>query len=142
MVKPLKEQVPTSLGKRIAYLRERKGWTQKELARQAELSVTFLSEIENDKRNVSSDVLLRIANALGASLDFLLRGEEAAAREREPLLVPPDLARAAEEQGWSYAETAGVLQARNIVVARRSRSVQEDHWTKESWISFYERLFR
>ena len=65
------------LGERIAGLRDRKGWTQKTLADRAGCSVTYLSEIEGGKnRNVSSAKLLRIADELGASLDYLMRGVE------------------------------------------------------------------
>src|SRR6266849_438468 len=66
--------MPTSsdtLGKRIAALRERRGLLQKDLADRADLSVSFVSEIENDKRNIGTEALLRIAEVLGASLDYL-----------------------------------------------------------------------
>lgn len=136
---------PASLGERIAHLRERRNWTQRQLAEAADLSSTFLSEIENDRRNVGAAILLRIADALDASLDYLLRGEEQRPQLRKPVLVPPELQAAAEEQGWTFSQTAGLLQAQGVVAARRGgrpadeRPVRE--WTREQWIDFHRRLF-
>lgn len=136
---------PTSLGERISHLRERRNWTQRQLAEAAGLSSTFLSEIENDRRNVGAAILLRIADVLDASLDYLLRGDEDRPAVRKPVLVPPELQAAAEEQGWSYSQTAGLLQARGVVVARRGGQPGGDRpvrdWTREQWIDFHRRLF-
>jgi transcriptional regulator with XRE-family HTH domain len=137
------EDAAPELGKRITELRERRGWTQKQLAEKAGFSVAFLSEIENGKRNVSSAKLLRIADELGASLDYLMRGEQAEVRERRPVEVPPELDDAAREQGWSYEQTWAVLQARQLVRARRSPKGTEvpQQYSKEDWIDLYRRLF-
>jgi len=45
------------------------------LAETAAISKGFLSDVENNKRNISSEYLLRIANSLGTSVDYLLKGE-------------------------------------------------------------------
>lgn len=138
-------EIPSSLGQRIADLRERRGWTQRQLAEAADLSPTFLSEIENDRRNVGAAILLRIADALDASLDYLLRGEEEEPPLRRPVVVPPELSAAAEEQGWSYSQTLGVLQARRVVIARRGGVAIDERpmreWSREQWIEFHRRLF-
>lgn len=137
--------IPATLGKRVAQLRERRGWTQRELADAADLSPTFLSEIENDRRNVGSAILLRVADALDASLDYLMRGEEQPVGARQPVTVPAALSRAAEEQGWSYGQTLALLQARQVVVARRSGAAADElspqQWSRDQWVNFYERLF-
>lgn len=135
---------PNTLGKRIAELRERRGMLQKELAKQAGLSVSFLSEVENDRRVPGSETLLKIADVLGASLDYLLRGRSGPT-EAEPLTVPPSLQEAAEQEGWSYTLTADLLKAQKSVVARRTpngrgeRSLRE--WRKDDWIRLYRSLF-
>jgi transcriptional regulator with XRE-family HTH domain len=131
------------LGKRIAELRERCGWTQKQLADRAGMSVTFLSEVENGKRNLSSAKLLRIADELGASLDYLVRGKHVEARQRPPVSVPPELDDAAEEQGWSYPQTRALLQAQELIRARRSPGGADvpRTYTKRDWIDLYRRLF-
>lgn len=136
---------PGTLGKRVAQLRERRGWTQRHLANKARLSPTFVSEIENDKRNISSEVLLKLADALATSLDYLLRGESPPA-EREPDVFPPALAAAAEARGWSYAEALDTLKVRRTIVARCSergaieKSLQE--WTQKDWVKFHRSLFK
>lgn len=133
-----------SLGTRITDLRERRGWTQKKLSEEARLSVTFLSEVENGKRNIGSESLLRIADALGASLDFLLRGTEDQPQPRESLKVPPELALAADEQGWTFGRTADLLRTRQVVIARRSEGGSDASsatWSKEDWVRFHERVF-
>lgn len=63
-----------SIGSRIAALRKHGGWTQSEIAASSGVSVPYLSEIENDKRNPSAGLAAAIAEALGTSLDYLVRG--------------------------------------------------------------------
>lgn len=138
-------ETSVALGKRIAEFRDRVGMKQRELAERAELSTTFLSEIENGKRNVSSETLLRLANALGASLDYLLRGAELERSAREPVVVPSELDRAADEQGWSYGQAVALLQTKKMVQAKRSPGAQAEQ-TVESmsaadWVRFYSRVF-
>src|SRR5579864_997876 len=92
-------------GDRIRGIREARGMTQDRLAEEAKISKSFLSEVENNRRNVSSENLLRIANVLGASIDYLMRGETKERIRREPVIIPPELSQAAEELGLSYATT-------------------------------------
>jgi transcriptional regulator with XRE-family HTH domain len=135
---------PSGLGERIARLRERKGLTQKVLADRAGFSVTYLSEIESGKdRNVSSAKLLRIADELGASLDYLMRGVETAVRERRTVEIPPDLDQVAQEHGWTYHQTANLLQARQLIRARRTPTGKEvpEVYSAGDWVELYRRLF-
>jgi transcriptional regulator with XRE-family HTH domain len=133
-----------TLGRRLAECRDRKGWTQKELAQRAGISTAFLSEIENDRRGIGAEALLDLADALDASLDYLLRGEVQQQPVRKSLVIPPELAEAADELGWSTGHTMDLLRAREIVRARRSRGGDADRavhdLTKEDWIQFYDRL--
>src|SRR5262245_18843319 len=70
--------VPT-IGDRIKEVREKRQRTQKWLAKETGISKGFLSEVENNKGtgNIGADYVIRISNALGVSLDYLLRGEVA-----------------------------------------------------------------
>jgi transcriptional regulator with XRE-family HTH domain len=131
------------MGKRIADLREERGWTQKQLAERAGLSITFLSEVENGKRNVSYGKLLRIADELGTSMDYLARGVQSDPRPRPPVEFPPALSDAAEEQGWSYGETRALLQTRQLVRERRTPKGTESskEYTKQDWVDLHRRLF-
>ena len=112
---------PTSLGGRVRDCRKARGWTQKELAGDADISITFLSELENDHRAPGAGVLLRLADALGVSLDYLVRGvgdERPAPRSLE---LPVELAELADEEGWSFRELKDLLVYRDMVVARRTQ---------------------
>lgn len=137
--------VPPTLGRRIADQRERLGWTQKTLADKAQLSVTFLSEVENGHRTPGADGLLRLAEALGASLDYLMKGVLDPELPRRPLVLPPELAQVADEDGWSFGEASDLLKFQEMVVARRSRDGGDDagrHLTKEEWRRKYLLFFK
>jgi transcriptional regulator with XRE-family HTH domain len=128
-------------GDRIRAIREARGKTQDQLADDAKISKGFLSEVENNKRNISSENLLRIANVLGASLDYLLRGETKEQTHRQPVVIPSEMSQAAEELGLSYAQTLETLEAHNSVVARRS-SKDTKRLSVEEWKEFYRAIKR
>jgi len=109
-----------TVGDRIKKVREAKGWTQEKLADESKVSRGFLSEVEKRGKNISLDLLLRIANALGASVGYLATGEGEQLGERKPVVIPLELSQAAEELRLSYPETLDLLDAYNSVVARRS----------------------
>ena len=130
--------MPT-IGDRIKEVREVRGWTQERLAKETGISKGFLSEIENNKGtgNMGADYVLRIANALGVSLDYLMKGEDGREeRERAPVQIPRSLSEAAQQLALSYAETLSLLDAHQAVIARRAaRSLREptvDEW-KALW---------
>ena len=114
--------MPT-VGDRIREIREELGLTQDQLASRAGISKGFLSDVENNKRNLSSKNVLGIANAVGTSVDYLLRGATAEmAISQEPIVIPPELSRAAEELGLTYSQAIDVLEAHRSVIARRSHT--------------------
>jgi transcriptional regulator with XRE-family HTH domain len=123
--------MPT-VGDRIRAIREEMQINQERLAASAGLSKGFLSDVENNKRNISSENLLKIANVLGASVDYLLRGEAIDIGNPEPVIIPPELSQAAEELELSYAATIELLEAHKSVIARRSnkglRRFSVDDW--------------
>lgn len=130
--------MPT-IGDRIKEVREQRHWTQDKLAKETKISKGFLSEVENNKGtgNIGADYVLRIANALGVSLDYLLRGEVGEQeRAREPVTIPRSLSEAAQQLGLAYAETLTLLEAHQAVIARRrATSIREpnvDEW-KALW---------
>ncbi len=132
-----------ALGKRIAQLREDRGMTQKQLADLAGISVPFLSEVENGKRNVSMGKLLAIADELDTTTDYLARGTHSESRPRTIDKFPPELSHAAEEKGWSYAETKTLLQVRGLVLERRTPTGRKvpNNYTKQDWMALHQRLF-
>ena len=109
-----------TVGERIKQVRESKGWTQDRLADEAKISRGFLSEVEKHGKNISLDLLLRVANALGASVAYLATGEGSQPGEKKPVMIPRALSEAAEQLHLSYPETLDLLEAYNSVIARRS----------------------
>ena len=64
------------LGMRIRFLRSERGWSQEDLALEANINKNYLSDLENGRRNPSLDILERIANAFEISLSELFKGIE------------------------------------------------------------------
>ena len=64
------------LGMRIKFLRKSKGWSQEDLALEANVNKNYICDLENGRRNPSLDILERIAKALNISLSELFRGVE------------------------------------------------------------------
>lgn len=64
-----------NLGKRIKQERIKQGITQEQLAEKADISLNFMSLIENGK-NMSVQTLINIAKALEVSVDYLLSDYE------------------------------------------------------------------
>ena len=62
-----------ALAGRVTQARERKGWSQRELATRLGARHTTVNEIERGKRKwVRSDMLAKLARELGVSTDWLL----------------------------------------------------------------------
>lgn len=133
----LEEKMP-SVGDRIREIREAKKLTQDQLSDKAAMSKGFLSEIENGRRNVSSEYLLRIANVLGASVDYLLRGttDLPGTGHREPIVIPSELSEAAEMLNLSYTQTVELLEAHRSVIAKRSMKLSKP-FAKDDWIALH-----
>ena len=60
------------LGKRVIKLREQKGWTQAELARNCDKERQSIERLENGKINPSAYYLYEISEGLGISINELL----------------------------------------------------------------------
>ena len=63
------------VGRNIRTAREQRGLQQDALAHEASIHVTYLSGVENGRRNMTLNVLERIARALGISEAELVRRE-------------------------------------------------------------------
>lgn len=64
------------IGLRIKELRIQKRMSQATLAEHIDMSATFISHIEAAKKQASLESLVRIANALGVTVDHLLIGNQ------------------------------------------------------------------
>ena len=65
-----------AIGERIKELRVQKKLTQTDLAKLVKLSYIQIGRYETNKSNPSADVLHRLAAALDATTDFLMKGTE------------------------------------------------------------------
>jgi transcriptional regulator with XRE-family HTH domain len=126
-----------TVGERVKRIRQYLEWTQDRLAQESGLSKSFISEIENDKANMSGENLLRIANTLNTSLDYLMKGEpEPDSKQDRAVEIPPALSAMAEEQGLSYRSTVSLLKTQDAWLAKRS-SKEKKTMSKEDWLAVY-----
>ncbi|MDE6781616.1 MAG: helix-turn-helix domain-containing protein, partial [Ruminococcus sp.] len=61
-----------TLGQKIKHRREELGYTQVELARKTQTSQPYISRLEKDDFNPSTQMIISIAVTLGVSIDYLL----------------------------------------------------------------------
>ena len=69
------KELYTEIGKRIRHVRHNKGLSLDELAKKTGFAKSYLSQIENLKREPSISALSQIAHVLGVDVLFLLSGE-------------------------------------------------------------------
>ena len=65
-----------NLGIAILQLRKQQGLSQERLALEADIDRRYMSDVENGKRNISLDIIERIASRLGIEVCELLRYAE------------------------------------------------------------------
>ena len=65
------EDIKIRFGRRLRELRLEKGWSQETLANIAEIDRTYIPGIENGKRNVSIEVILKLSNAFEINISQL-----------------------------------------------------------------------
>ena len=64
------------IGNRIKLCRKAKNYTQEYLAEQIEVSPHYVYEIERGNKTMSLNILIRIANTLSVSTDYILFGQQ------------------------------------------------------------------
>ncbi len=128
-----------STGDRIKKIRDKRCWTLDKLAEESGISKGFLSDVENNKRDISSQNLLRIANALGASVDYLLRGDVVKNKEAASVVIPPELSQLSEKQNLSYNEILMVKDTHDAIIARRSNKDRKP-FSIDEWQQLYEAI--
>lgn len=62
------------LGKRIQYLRKRRGMSQEDLALECKINKNYLSDMERGTRNPTIKILEKVSKGLNISLEELFRG--------------------------------------------------------------------
>ena len=128
-----------TLGKRIKSTRLSKGLKAKELAKKAEISASYLSEVEKGISAISGERLLKIAKALEVSISFLMEEEAVDAGSKSDVRIPHALAKAGEELNLPFNSILALLEGHQSLFARRSSS-QEKEWQTEDWLEYYEKV--
>ena len=96
------------IGKRIAALRETKGWTTNRLANQCGLSQSFLRSVELGEKGISVESLSLLCDALGVSLKQFFDQPSGQDTEREALLRQVDRLTPIQRQALSvFGDPAG-----------------------------------
>ena len=133
-------QQTETVGQRINYVRTQQGLTLERLAQQAGLSKSFLWEVEQDRSGISGKRLLQVADALSASIEYLLRGGSIVETEKpRSIEIPTELSEVAQELGLSYQQTLALLQVDRTIIAYRSGK-RRGRKNKEDWRSLYRDL--
>ena len=129
---------PGTVGERLRHVRTQRGLSLDALADQSGVSKSFLWGVENDKSGISGERLLQVANVLGASLDYLLKGERTPGMEQpRSVEIPRELGELAEERHLTYRQTLALLEINGSIVARR-RGGGRPQMTKHDWERLYE----
>lgn len=66
------------LADNLRALRAERGWSQEDLALEAELHRTFVAHVERGSRNISLDNIAKLARALGVQVYVLLLPQRSA----------------------------------------------------------------
>lgn len=61
-----------ALGNRLRQERHKMHWTQEKLAEKIEVSDAYIGQIERGERSLSLETLVKLANQLGVTVDYLL----------------------------------------------------------------------
>ena len=133
-------QQTETVGQRINYVRTQQGLSLERLAQQAGLSKSFLWEVEQDRSGISGNRLLQVADALHASVEYLLRGgSNTEIEEPRSVEIPTELSEVAQELGLTYQQTLILLQVDRTILAYRSgkRRIRKN---KDDWRSLYRDL--
>jgi transcriptional regulator with XRE-family HTH domain len=74
---PVRDKTLYAFGRNVSRIRGEKNFSQDKLAEKANLDRTYLSGIERGVRNPGIKTVLRVARALGVTVDQLCKGVDA-----------------------------------------------------------------
>lgn len=66
--------IRVQFGMRLKYLRQKKGWSQEDLALESHVNKNYISDLENGRRNPTLEIMERLSIALGITLSELTKG--------------------------------------------------------------------
>ena len=107
---------PKVIGSRILECRKKLKYSREKLAEAADVSNSFLAEVEHGTKNFSVPVLARLCKALGVSADHLLFGRENAPDTSGILQmlsgIDPQYLQCLEELLAAYIKTITIAESR------------------------------
>jgi len=110
------------VGTRIKGLRKEKKITLKELAEKTDISISFLSDIENQRSNPSLERLEEIAKALNTTIAYLMGETPTVDDELLVVLSDPDLRVAFEDwESWTDEEKRDLLEFIEFKKSKRNK---------------------
>lgn len=65
-----------AIGDNIKKIRKEKGYTQQQFAKEINISQSYLSDLENDRKNISTKTLELLSEKLDVSMNYLTTGEK------------------------------------------------------------------
>ena len=66
--------IRVQFGMRLKYLRQKKGWSQEDLALESHVNKNYISDLENGRGNPTLEIMERLSIALGITLSELTKG--------------------------------------------------------------------
>lgn len=72
------QELRLAVGERVRNYRVSNSYTQADFAKKIDISVNFLSEIENGKKGMSQETLYKLCEYFDLSADYILFGKHAA----------------------------------------------------------------
>jgi transcriptional regulator with XRE-family HTH domain len=101
------------MGPRVRRLRKQRGWTQEELAEKVSVAVLTVGEWERENQAPATANLMKLSEALGVPVHYLLYGEAGVYREAvEQIADIIDRVLTSPPAGVGRAEAAAVAAAK------------------------------
>ena len=104
-----------ALGSRLKQLRKQKRWSQKELAGKVDLRFQQLNKYESGLNIPPAEMLVRLADALGTSVDYLLTGNP---MEDSPLASSRLFQRFKTLEGMSPSDQEAIITLIDAVIVK------------------------
>lgn len=82
----LPESTRIAMGDRIRHARQKSGLTQSEFSEEIDISVNFLSEIENGKKGFSGETLYNICHKFNVSADYILLNDNKSEQDMNTMI--------------------------------------------------------
>lgn len=110
------ENLRKAFGTRVKQLRKQKDWSQKRLANQIDIRYQLLNKYEGGQHIPPVETLIKLAEALGTTIDFLLTGNPS---EEITLNNPALLKRFKELESFNREDQETVVKVIDAIIAKQ-----------------------